>query len=309
MSFFNPNSQDIEQASNITADFIYGLENLPKEVRHILAEIQLRETRTADLQRDIEKEYAKYLKLTLRPPQGDSSAKAAALVPKIMGNYAEVHRLCDEKCALSQRLVDLLDSKRRHLDADLALVRKLAGEEPEPLPAFGVAVKREPDVGLSGVNAAQQISDSIRSAMAGTPVADAGLPPVEAVASSGSHKRRKTATRAEHKRSASPAASATPPPQRSRARKSQLAQEIEEPPVEEPMAMEVDEAEAEDDKLYCFCHDWLRQRGGLSLRMVPHDLHRVEDRSEDVVLPGLREEEEAQEASGGYRRGVLRRLN
>ncbi|KAL1678835.1 hypothetical protein EV122DRAFT_251722 [Schizophyllum commune] len=253
MSFFNPNSQDIEQASNITADFIYGLENLPKEVRHILAEIQLRETRTADLQRDIEKEYAKYLKLTLRPPQGDSSAKAAALVPKIMGNYAEVHRLCDEKCALSQRLVDLLDSKRRHLDADLALVRKLAGEEPEPLPAFGVAVKREPDVGLSGVNAAQQISDSIRSAMAGTPVADAGLPPVEAVASSGSHKRRKTATRAEHKRSASPAASATPPPQRSRARKSQLAQEIEEPPVEEPMAMEVDEAEAEDDKLYCFC--------------------------------------------------------
>lgn len=24
MSFFNPNSQDIEQASNITADFIYG---------------------------------------------------------------------------------------------------------------------------------------------------------------------------------------------------------------------------------------------------------------------------------------------
>ena len=142
-----------------------------------------------DLQRDIEKEYAKYLKLTLRPPQGDSSAKAAALVPKIMGNYAEVHRLCDEKCALSQRLVDLLDSKRRHLDADLALVRKLAGEEPEPLPALGVAVKREPDVGLSGVNAAQQISDSIRSAMAGTPVADAGLPPVEAVASSGSHKR------------------------------------------------------------------------------------------------------------------------
>ncbi|KAL1744975.1 inhibitor of growth proteins N-terminal histone-binding-domain-containing protein [Schizophyllum fasciatum] len=292
MSFFNPNSQDIEQASNITADFIYaGLENLPKEVRHILAEIQHRETRATDLQRDIEKEYAKYLKLTLRPPQGDSSAKAAALVPKIMGHYAEVHRLCDEKCALAQRLADLLDSKRRHLDADLALVRRLAGEEAEP-PAAAFAVKREPDAGgLSGANAAQQISDSIRSAMAGTPVADAALPG-EAVAVSVSHKRRKTATRAEHKRSASPAASATPPPQRSRARKSQLAQEIEEPPVPEPVEMEVDEAEAEDDKLYCFCrqpshgevNDWLRQRRGLSLRMVPYDLYRVEDGAKDVVL-------------------------
>ncbi|TRM61351.1 hypothetical protein BD626DRAFT_406125 [Schizophyllum amplum] len=304
MSFFNPNTQDIEQASNITADFIYGLENLPKEVRHILAEIQHRETRSTDLQREIEKEYTRYLKLTLRPPQGDSSAKAAALVPKIMGHYAEVHRLCDEKCALSQRVVDLLESKRRHLDADLALVRRLAGEEelppmrsetPTPLKR-DPTIKREPDLGALS---AQQISDSMRSAMAGTPLSAAveapALPPVEPVlvASASSNKRRKVASAV--KRSASPAASATPPPQRSRARKSQLAQAIEEPPAEEPVEMEVDEAEAEDDKLYCFCrqpshgevYDRMRQRGRLSLRMVPHDMHRTEDRTEDMVLRGL----------------------
>lgn len=39
------NAQNLEEAANLAAEFIYSLDNLPNEVNHLLQEIKVKEAR------------------------------------------------------------------------------------------------------------------------------------------------------------------------------------------------------------------------------------------------------------------------
>lgn len=101
-------------------------------------------------------------------PSGPAPGPKAHLPPKITGSYAEIDRLAGEKLALAQRIVDLLTRTRARLDADLTKVGVLQGDVPEPpRPSFApLPLSPDPYV-VHGRNPVQQISDSLRTALAG----------------------------------------------------------------------------------------------------------------------------------------------
>ncbi|KAJ6519426.1 hypothetical protein C8R45DRAFT_951445 [Mycena sanguinolenta] len=197
----NANAQSLEDASTIVSEFIYSLDNLPNEVAHLLQEIKEKEIKVQDLQADIDRDSSRYIRHSLKASNSASSSSASVspspaasrapspksmLLPaKISAAYAEINTLSAEKCALAQRIIDLVSRTRARLDADLTKVRVLQGETLEPAfsgaatPIASTRLPRTPStvgspliegdayVGPSR-NPASQISESLRTALGGS---------------------------------------------------------------------------------------------------------------------------------------------
>ncbi|CAA7271140.1 unnamed protein product [Cyclocybe aegerita] len=301
---------NLEEAANVASEFIYSIDNLPNEVSHILQEIKHRDNRTQELQQEIDKDAAKYIRYARRassspmplttmnvrgttpststpsaesPSSRAGSPKAAgaqiAIPDKITASYAEIQELAAEKCALAERLIEIIARTREKLDVDIAKVRLLQGESPEVIAASSVAssLAQKPLVmigassvgshaslgglGVPGSNPALAISESLRNALGMTPAVEvSGRGAVASGVSSApsptpstgySNKRRRTATATSIKispapspsrrRSSSPAAVAAPTHTQQRSR---LSRQIHPPP--DDMDMDAD-ADGDDD--------------------------------------------------------------
>ncbi|KAL1660250.1 hypothetical protein GGF50DRAFT_119114 [Schizophyllum commune] len=127
-----------EQAANVTSEFINSLDNLPKEVQHLCAEIRERDARVQSLNAEI----TKMQHLFLRRAQPEVRLKIDAA-------YADVFRLSDEKVALALRLQDRLFRTTARADGELLRVRKLTGEIVEP-PAIVTRAATRGATGLGG---------------------------------------------------------------------------------------------------------------------------------------------------------------
>lgn len=159
-----------------------------------------------ELQREVEKDSARYIRHQLRSGNSSNSNSNAnstapspaangktngssnahlALPEKIDAAYVELNNLSDEKIALAGRLVELFMRTRARLDIDLSKVRVLQGEVPEPLPSWvglgkeetspNVSVKVEKPAPLTD-SALRKAESMLKSAQAtGIPV-DRGSP-------------------------------------------------------------------------------------------------------------------------------------
>ncbi|KAJ6479907.1 hypothetical protein C8R47DRAFT_1322555 [Mycena vitilis] len=283
----NANPQSLEDASNIVSEFIYSLDNLPNEVAHLLQEIKAKDARVHDLQIEIDRDSSRYIRHSLRASNAASSSSASPspgpprppspksqLIPaKIEAAYAQIDALSTEKCAIAQRIIDLIARNRARLDADLAKVRVLQGDVAEPsfvaLPSTPL-VKAEIYSGSSRTPVSQ-VSESLRAALgasASVPDIRQTVPSTPSSSASASilvgpvqKKRRITAPTTSIK--LAPVA-ATSPPRRSASpltsnananshsnshKRSRLSRQID-------VTMDVvgeEEGEGEDENLYCFC--------------------------------------------------------
>jgi len=261
-----------------------GVDNLPGEVCHLLQEIRHRESRAVELQQEIDKDCAKYIRrrshgaslVSTTPPSPASrppSPKSVSIPAKISTSYAEIQELAGEKCALAQQLIELLSKTRARLDIDIVKVRMLQGENPE-IPTVASRSSRPPvatstleNFGAMTRNPALAISESLRNALALTPAADPRpLVQVAAAASSGpaTKKRRLNVTNSikitpavtpiKH-RSASPSTIAVTTTQVIQ-QKSRLSRQIHLPVEDLDVDADGDEdaeEEIEDETLYCIC--------------------------------------------------------
>ncbi|PPQ91369.1 hypothetical protein CVT25_004136 [Psilocybe cyanescens] len=276
---------NFEEAANVATEFIYSIDNLPSEVAHLLQEIRHCEARTQDLQQEIDKDSAKYVRYSRRassasasatPPSPSSRApspKSVSIPAKIAASYTEIQELAAEKCVLATRLIEIISQTRAKLDNDIMKVRTLQGDSPEVIAAAAAAAASKPLAGLPslsaesfgapGRNPALAISESLRNALSITPVPDPRLAAQATVATSPSpsaghatKKRRITATQsikispvgspAKH-RSASPtiAPAAAHVPQKSR-----LSRQVQLVVEDNDQDMDADgdeEADAEED--------------------------------------------------------------
>ncbi|PPQ71563.1 hypothetical protein CVT26_010420 [Gymnopilus dilepis] len=284
---------NLEEAANVATEFIYSIDNLPHEVSHILQEIKHRDARTLELQQEIDKDAAKYIRHSRRassasmappsPSSRDPSPKSTSVQAKISASYAEIQELNAEKCALAERLIDIITRTRTRLDYDLTKVRTLQGDSPEAIAASMAAASKPLNVlptlsvdgfGAPGRNPALAISESLRNALSIPPAAEArplvAQPTLAASpAPSATHatkKRRVTtttsikispaATPTKH-RSVSPA---TVTPATHVQQKSRLSRQIQLRAVESDQDMDAEgddeveeEEDPEDERLYCFC--------------------------------------------------------
>ncbi|KAJ7293750.1 hypothetical protein C8J57DRAFT_1444874, partial [Mycena rebaudengoi] len=203
----NGNPQSLEDASTIVSEFIYSLDNLPNEVAHLLQEIKEKEIRaqgnsapiapntihilcSSELQQEIDRDSAKYIRHSLRSSSASSSAtvspspsasrapspKSSLLPAKINAAYSEINELSTDKCALAQRIIELVARTRARLDADLTKVRVLQGEIPDQVISAPSRLTRAPTLVSSPMveadpyplgmrNPAAQISESLRVAL------------------------------------------------------------------------------------------------------------------------------------------------
>ncbi|KAJ3512142.1 hypothetical protein NLJ89_g3697 [Agrocybe chaxingu] len=224
------------------------------------------------------------------PSPRSGSPKAAgtpiSIPDKITASYAEIQELAAEKCALAERLIEIIARTREKLDVDIAKVRLLQGEAPEVVAASSMTSSLAskplgiigagpigPHVALSGLgapgsNPALAISESLRNALAMTPTAEVGgrgsvaggvsSAPSPTPSTGYSNKRRRTATSTSIKispapspsrrRSSSPAAVAAPTHTQQRSR---LSRQIHPPPDDMDMDADADgddeEADMEDE--------------------------------------------------------------
>ncbi|KAI0068552.1 hypothetical protein BV25DRAFT_1817407 [Artomyces pyxidatus] len=156
----------MEEAAAVAAEYIATLDNLPSEVQHLLTEIKHKEARSQELQTEIQRENAKYIRHSLR---GGLTARDEALPARVAEIFAEVDRLAAEKLALAQRLVVLVQRARARLDYDLSKVLVLQGDlDPAQQGPF------------TARTAATQVNDSLRGAMALPDALPVPAPPVVA---------------------------------------------------------------------------------------------------------------------------------
>ncbi|KAA1466560.1 hypothetical protein DENSPDRAFT_831411 [Dentipellis sp. KUC8613] len=255
----------MEEAAAIAAEYIATLENLPGEVQHLLTEIKHKESRSQEVQSEIQKETAKYIRHSLRNGATAVSAKDSQIPQKIKDDYVEIDRLAEEKMLLSQRMIDLITRARARLDFDLSKVLVLQGDLDPGQQGTYVMTARNP---------VQQINESLRNAMA-LPEALPVQPVVTATAPTGGaplKKRRVAAavsTPSIKLPSPAPAVS-QPPAQRSRgshaqshrpspARSRRVVSSVgpdEDAEGEEDVEDMAEEGEDNEDKsLYCFCQE------------------------------------------------------
>ncbi|TCD63483.1 Histone acetyltransferase complex subunit [Steccherinum ochraceum] len=124
---------NLEEAASIAIEFISSLDNLPHEVQHLLAEIQHKDAKVHELQQEITRESAKYMRHSLRAsgaPAQTLSQKDLSIPQLVRAHHAEIDQLSDEKIALAERIVRLIARAQVRLDADVQKVMVLQGEEP-----------------------------------------------------------------------------------------------------------------------------------------------------------------------------------
>ncbi|RDB20954.1 Chromatin modification-related protein YNG2 [Hypsizygus marmoreus] len=276
----NASVQNLEEAAGIASEFIYSIDNLPHEVSHILQEIKVKEARAQELQQEIDKDQAKYIRHSIRassvpssPSSRAPSPKSSALPAKIEASYAEISQLSNEKILLAQTLTELITRTRARLDSDLAKVRILQGEAVDYSSTLGssLSVSIAGIPGISDVAArgpALQVTESLRSALTATPTLPdmrqatipAATPLVSASAGPAMKKRRlaassiKLSSPIKH-RSASPTTTAPlTAHHRAASRLSRQSITRHDTDMDEGEGEgEGEDAEGDDERLYCFC--------------------------------------------------------
>ncbi|OCH94269.1 hypothetical protein OBBRIDRAFT_817293 [Obba rivulosa] len=252
--------------NSLANGYTSGLDNLPNETQFLLAEIKHKEARSQELQQEIQKEGAKYIRHSLRSasntPGQALSAKDTVIPQTIAASYAEIERLGVEKEQLADRLVAIIQRARARLEHDLSRVLVLQGD-----------LDRSAEGGYyttpSIRNPVQQINESLRNAIS--------IPEAPATPAAGSappqKKRRVTATAS----AASiklpspapvPASAYTGTGQRSRLSQVHPRQSPRSRRVTASAGLDADEdaegeedleegmeegGDAEDKELYCFC--------------------------------------------------------
>ncbi|KAH8096709.1 hypothetical protein BXZ70DRAFT_1009703 [Cristinia sonorae] len=165
------NATNLEEAATVASEFISSLDNLPHEVQHLLAEIKFKDMRAQELQQEINKESAKYMRHSSRGAQAVNQ-KDLAIPQLVRAHYAEIDKLSDEKLALAERIVRLIGRAQVRLEVDLQKVLVLQGEEPIPTQAtasyFANAATRTPMT---------QVLDDLRSAVSVPTTASVATPP------------------------------------------------------------------------------------------------------------------------------------
>lgn len=107
----------------------------------------------------------------MTPPSPSSRAPSPKSVPvpaKISASYAEIQELATEKCALAERLIEIISRTCSKLDVDIAKVRTLQGEPLElikPHPTLSANSLTLP-TSLRNLNTAFAIGESLRNALA-----------------------------------------------------------------------------------------------------------------------------------------------
>ncbi|KAE9397446.1 hypothetical protein BT96DRAFT_73150 [Gymnopus androsaceus JB14] len=272
-------AQSLEDASNIAIEFVYSLDNIPNEIRHILEEIKHKESRAQELQYQIDSDSARWIRHTLRGAKTSANSGSPSSPTKPIGHlpakinqlYAEIEQLSIDKLALAERVVGLITRTCTRLDVDLNRARVLQGEIPSEV-TRGRSVSASPSVtGATGTSSvslpAASIGDSLRQALIPSVSAESRQSVVNTPTPAPPPKKRKIAVsgspsiKLPPSRSISPAAPATKTASHTRSRLSRQSypaprrnviedtEEEEEPEIEEA---EVDD-EDDDHKLYCFC--------------------------------------------------------
>ncbi|KAH9844375.1 uncharacterized protein C8Q71DRAFT_42128 [Rhodofomes roseus] len=175
---------NLEEAATIAAEYISSLDNLPAETQHLLAEIRHRDSRTQELQQEIQKDGGKYVRHSLKNPGQPLGAKDGAIPQNIAAQYAEIDQLASEKIALAERMVQLIQRARARLDHDLSKVLVLQGE---PAPEIQTSYS----FGQGSRNPAERINESLRNAIA---IPEA--PPAPSVSAAPPQKKRRIAAAA-----------------------------------------------------------------------------------------------------------------
>lgn len=118
-------------------------------------------TTLTEIQQEIHKETSKYVRHALRNPgSGAPNPKDAPIPAKVAADHATLATLGQEKLALAARVVRLVQRARARLDHDLARMLVLQGElDPADQAAYAAGE-------LTGRNAAQSLTDSLRLALA-----------------------------------------------------------------------------------------------------------------------------------------------
>lgn len=133
-----------------------------------------------ELQQDIDKDSAKYIRHSIRaanatpstPSSRAASPKSSLIPAKIAAHYAEIQELSSEKCLLAQRLIDLITLSRARLDSDLVKVRILQGEIIEP-PSVSKITIGESLTASVRTPALAHATESLRVALASAALPDA----------------------------------------------------------------------------------------------------------------------------------------
>ncbi|KAJ2919839.1 hypothetical protein MD484_g625, partial [Candolleomyces efflorescens] len=126
------------------------------------------------------------------------SSKLISIPVKISSAYAEIQVLSEEKEELARRLVALIERAQTRLDIELAKVRALSGDTTDyshlvPKPFVGLSA------GVDSIkNPALSMTESLKNALAGTPISEQrqttplqpSSPVSTSVAGSTSHKRQ-----------------------------------------------------------------------------------------------------------------------
>ncbi|KAF9072007.1 hypothetical protein BDP27DRAFT_1401140 [Rhodocollybia butyracea] len=273
----NVSAQSLEDAANIASEFIYSLDNIPNEIRHILEEIKYKESRTQELQSQIDSDGARWIKHTLRGAANSVSAsptKSVSHLPaKINESYVEIDRLSEEKLALAERVVDLITRTCTRLDVDLDRTRVLQGDTSSDI-IRGRSVSVTPSVSAMpgiplAVHPAVAIGESLKQVLNPSLPTETRHSVSTPVSAPPPKKRKVTASgppsiKLPPSRSLSPAAPTTksashtrsrlsrqsyPPPRKAKIDLAKIEREDEEAEAEEPEG----EDEDDDHKLYCFC--------------------------------------------------------
>ncbi|KAJ3763264.1 hypothetical protein EV360DRAFT_33953 [Lentinula raphanica] len=266
-------AQSMEDAANIAIEFIYSLDNIPNEIKHILEEIKYKEVRVQELQHQIDSDSARWIRHSLRGAGADSSpSKPIAHLPaKIKQAFADIEQLSAEKLGLAERIVDLLNRKNTRLGVDLNRSRVLQGELPsEPTRSTGLSASPSMTGAVPATYQTAPITDSLMQALQSGLVAEIRSPvfystylilPLSTLTERKVTSSGATAIKLPPSRSISPAASTTKAASHTRSRLSRQTYppprqpKIEEPEEEEEPELEEAEGDDEDDdqKLYCFC--------------------------------------------------------
>ncbi|KAJ8522929.1 hypothetical protein ONZ45_g612 [Pleurotus djamor] len=263
--------QNLEEAANIASEFIYGLDNLPSEVAHLLQEIKHRDARTL----------APSPSPSVNAKSNGAQSNGHLVLPDKIGKaYAELDILADEKIHLANRIVDLFMKTRAKLDIDLNKVRVLQGEIPNISPVPSTPVVKTPNLHVSAkldrVKTVEQIGTPrptpvqasemlLKSALAAEPIPEPATPTPSASAVS-NKKRRLAASNSiklPGRASTPPTPAPAPVPVQNRSRLRQVHPVVVPPKrvdEDDDLDAEVDEEgeedeeeDADDERLYCFC--------------------------------------------------------
>ncbi|KAK7696217.1 hypothetical protein QCA50_000870 [Cerrena zonata] len=178
---------NLEEAASIAAEYVSSLDNLPQEVQFLLAEMKHKDTRTQELQQEINTVGAKYIRHSVKSANGTSqlSTKDANIPTIVKTNYAEIDRLAVEKEKLAERIVQLINRARARLEHDLHKVLVLQGEvDPSHGMYSGFYGSRNP---------VSQVLEVLKNSSSSISIADTPSTPTSTATPTHPNKRRKTA--------------------------------------------------------------------------------------------------------------------